>query len=177
MTASATRSPTDGSPVGRLVDEYARGQDVDPAAYSAFIAAYSAAVVGYALLYRRSGRTLPEGPRAGDIALLGTATFKLSRLISKDKVTSALRFPFTRYEGDAPGPEVREEPRGGRLRRRVGELITCPFCVGQWAGTALMGLYLLSPPAGRAVAGLLTSIAVSDGLQYADAALHRTASG
>jgi hypothetical protein len=127
------------SSVHRLLDEYASGQDVDPAAYATFVAAYSSAVAAYLALYRRSGRRLPEGPSAGDMALLGTATFKLSRLIAKDKVTSFLRFPFTRYKGNAPGPEVSEEPRGEGLRRRVGELISCPFCVGQWAGTAVGG--------------------------------------
>jgi hypothetical protein len=181
-----------------LIDEYARGKDVDPAAYGAFIAVYSSAVAAYAALYRRSGRRLPEGPTAGDMALLGAATFKLARLIAKDKVTSFLRFPFTRYKSNAPAAEVNEEPQGQGFRRRIGEMISCPFCVGQWAGTALMGIYLLNPPAGRAVAGLLSAVgggrggrvsptteptgllsavAISDGLQYADTALHKALEG
>ena len=171
MTRAATHH-TDGHPVRRLVEGYAHGHDVEPQRYAAFVTGYLAAVGAFAAALRRSGRRLPDGISGGDIALLGVATFKLSRLIARDKVTSFLRFPFTRYRGDAPGPEVNEEPRGEGLRRHVGELATCPFCMSQWAGTALMGLYLVDRPAGRAVASLLSAIAISDGLQYADTALH-----
>ena len=161
-------------PVRRLAAGYAHGHDVEPQSYAAFVGGYLGAAAGYAALFRRSGRRLPTSVPAGDVALLGTATFKLSRLIARDKVTSFLRFPFTRYQGNAPGPEVNEEPRGEGLRRHVGELATCPFCVSQWAGTALMGLYLVNRPAGRAVASLLSAIALSDALQYADTALHES---
>ena len=78
---------------------------------------------------------LPERPRATDVALAGVATYKISRLLAKDRVTSVLRAPFTRYEGEAGPSEVSEEPRGGGLRLALGELLVCPYCVGSgsWA--------------------------------------------
>ncbi|HET9733236.1 MAG TPA: DUF1360 domain-containing protein [Acidimicrobiales bacterium] len=144
----------------------------DPSRYAPLAAAYAGAVGGYTLWFSRSGRRLPEHTPAGDLALLGVATFRLSRLISRDRVTSFLRAPFTRYEGNAPGPEVNEEPRGEGERRSVGELLSCPFCVSVWAATALTGLYLAAPTAGRAAASLLAAVTISDGLQYAETALH-----
>ena len=156
----------------QVAGDYAHGHDIEPQSYAPIVTAYLGAVGAYALAFRRSGRTLPESVSGRDVALLGTATFKLSRLVSRARVTSFLRFPFTRYRGEAPGPEINEEPRGQGVRRHIGELLVCPFCTSQWAGTVLMGIYLANPPAGRAVASLLSAIALSDGLQYAETALH-----
>lgn len=139
--------------------------------YGLIVGVYAATVAAYGGVFRASGRRLPRRIPALDVILLGTATFKLSRLVSRDKVLSFARAPFTRFEGDAPGPEVDESPRGDGLRRRVGELITCPFCIGQWAGSALMGLYLAEPALGRTVTSLLSAVALADGLQFAETAL------
>src|SRR4051794_6404528 len=110
---------------------------------------------------------LPERFSAGDLALLTVGTHKLSRLIAKDKVTSPLRAPFARYEEDAGPSEVSESPRGSGLRRAIGELITCPFCIGQWiAAAGLFGL-LLAPRTTRFVASIFAIVAGSDFLQVA----------
>ena len=66
-----------------------------------------------------------------DIALGALATQKLSRLISKDKVTSFVRAPFTRFEEKAGHGEVFEEPRGTGLRYATGELLVCRYCGGR----------------------------------------------
>ncbi len=55
---------------------------------------------------------LPERPAAGDLALLSVATFKLSRLIAKDKVAAGIRSPFTELEAKGGPAEVHERPRG-----------------------------------------------------------------
>ena len=75
---------------------------------------------------RAGGRELPERPRAADLLLAGVATHKLSRLLTKDRVTSFIRAPFTRYEQPAGHGEVEEEPRGSGLRLAIGELLVCP---------------------------------------------------
>ncbi|MFE2437691.1 DUF1360 domain-containing protein, partial [Streptomyces sp. NPDC059409] len=62
------------------------------------------------------------------MALLGTATFKASRLLTKDKVTSFLRAPFTSREGEGSANEVMDAGRGTGLRRAIGDLVSCPFC-------------------------------------------------
>jgi len=46
------------------------------------------------------------------------ATHKISRLITKDKVTAFVRAPFTRFQEAAGHGELEEEARGEGLRRR-----------------------------------------------------------
>jgi hypothetical protein len=80
--------------------------------YAALTAAFNGLAAAYVVQHRRSGRRWPQRFPAGDLALMAGATFKLSRLIAKDKVTSVLRSPFTRYKGEAGPSEVEEEARG-----------------------------------------------------------------
>lgn len=108
-------------------------------AYGGVVGALSAAV-------RLSGRRLPDRISPSDLALLSVATHKISRLIAKDPVTSPLRAPFTRFAGTSGEAELAEEVRGQGPRKAVGELVTCPFCLGQWVATAFAFGLVLAPP-------------------------------
>ena len=135
-------------------------------AYTLLIATFQATFALFLVAVRRSGRSLPERPRPDDLLLLGVATHKLSRLLTKDLVTSALRAPFTRYQGPAGAGEVNDAPRGRGLRHAVGELLTCPFCLGQWI-VAFLGYGLVfAPRVTRFVAGLFAALTVADFVQY-----------
>ena len=137
---------------------------------------FNGSVLAYALGYRRSGRRLPERIPVGDLALLSIGTYKLARLIAKDRITSFFRAPFTRYEGESERPsEISEEPRGDGLRRAIGELLVCPYCLGQWVGTAYLLTYLREPRLARTVAALFTIVAGSDLLQEAWVAVDKRA--
>jgi hypothetical protein len=127
-----------------------------------FVAAFSAASLALARRNR-----LPQRIPAGDLILIGIGTHKLSRLLSKDRVMSFLRAPFTEYEGKGGPGEVEEKARGRGLRRAVGELVTCPYCLGQWIGaTFLLGL-AAAPRLTRLVAATLSAVTISDTLQAA----------
>ena len=76
---------------------------------------------------KRSGRDLPEHVEAGDVVLIGTASHKLSRLISKKKVTSFVRAPFTELEGKGGPAELEEHPRGSGLQQRDGRAARLPL--------------------------------------------------
>src|SRR5690606_31005978 len=78
--------------------------------YVRVMATYAAVVGGMGLVLRN--RRLPERIDPQDIALVALATHKLSRLVSKDPVTSPLRAPFTRFRGVSGPSELREEVRG-----------------------------------------------------------------
>jgi hypothetical protein len=127
-----------------------------------FGAGFGAALLGAA----RAGR-LPERVSAGDVLLIGTASHKLSRLISKDKVTAFLRAPFTEYEEPGGPGEVEERPRGEGPRRAVGELVACPYCLGLWTTAGLNLGLLWAPRATRLVASTFTALTISDFLQIA----------
>src|SRR4029450_10203558 len=117
---------------------------------------------------------LPGRVGLGDVILMGVASHKLSRLVAKDRVTSFLRAPFVRYEGEggrgggggARGG-VRESPRGTGVRRTVGELLICPYCLGQWVSAGYATGLLFAPRATRFVGSIFAGLTVSDFLQVA----------
>lgn len=126
--------------------------------------------VGFAtamtVAYRQRGE-LPERYGVLDIVTVGIATHKISRLITKDKVTSFLRAPFVRYQEPAGHGEVEEEPRGEGLRYATGELLVCPYCIAQWVVGAFGAGMVGAPRATRLVAFMYTAQATSDFLQLA----------
>ena len=135
--------------------------------YAGLTALFNLAMVGGLALAERSGRRIPERVSAADLALIGVATHKLSRLITKDRVTSFARAPFTRYEEPAGHGELEEHARGTGMRRAVGQLLTCPYCISQWvAGGFAIGL-VAAPRPTRLAAALFAAVAISDGLQLA----------
>ena len=146
---------------------YAPPSERPPLGSFAALTALFSAGFGGALLAAGRKRRLPERVGAGDVVLIGTASHKLSRLVAKDKVTSFLRAPFTEYEGGAGPAEVQESVRGRGLRRAIGELIACPYCLGLWS-TAGMHLGLIwAPRTTRVVASTLSALTISDFLQIA----------
>jgi hypothetical protein len=110
---------------------------------------------------------LPKRFSLLDLALLGIATHKLSRIVAKDRITSILRAPFVNYICGAGAGEVEEEPRGRGIQRGIGHLVSCPYCMAPWCATALAFGFLFAPRVTRFFAGILTSIAASDFLQRA----------
>ena len=130
--------------------------------YAAFTVAFEALVVVYIVAERKKGPGLADRMPLGDFALLALATMKVSRVITKERVTSFLRAPFTRYTGEGGPGEVSEEPRGTGLRRATGELLVCPYCLGQWVAAAFLGGYLHDPVVTRRVASLFAIVGAAD---------------
>jgi len=143
--------------------------------YAILLIVFQFMVALIAALLMKSRKRLPEQIPTQDLALMSVATFKLSRLITKDKVTAAVRAPFTRYQEDAGPAEVSEQARGGGLRRAVGELLACPYCIAQWIATVLVATYVWQPPLARTVASLFAVVTGSDYLQQAWVAVDKAA--
>jgi hypothetical protein len=142
-----------------------QGYSADPKplkSYAALVGAFNF-VLGAGLLVSRD---LPERSSITDVVLLGVATHKYSRLVTKDRVTSVLRAPFVRYQRDAGPSEVEEEARGEGARRAIGELVICPYCVGLWIATALSFGLAWQPRRTRFVLGVGTALAISDFLHH-----------
>jgi hypothetical protein len=135
--------------------------------YALLVAVFNALLVGFLVAVRRSRHELPERIPPADVLLLGAATHKLSRVITKNKPTSALRAPFTEYQGPAGRGEVEEAPRGHGLRRAVGELLVCPYCIGLWVAAALACGFVLVPRTTRFVAAIFATLGLADVLQLA----------
>jgi Protein of unknown function (DUF1360) len=159
--------------MGRMVRDLFTGytshthEDRPLGAYAGLIALFHVLVGGEIAAARRRGAGLPERLAARDILLLGVATPKLSRLLTRDMVTSPLRAPFTTFEGNAGEGEVQEGARGTGLQHALGELLTCPFCFGQWVLAVLAYGLVTRPRPTRFLAGLCASLTLADFLHAA----------
>jgi hypothetical protein len=152
------------------VREVERGyaDDIRPIeSYGPLVAAFNGLFGGFLVAYVRSGRELPAELSAKDVVLLATASHKLSRIVTKDRVMAAVRAPFTRYQGPSGHGEVEEEARGEGLRHAIGELLVCPYCVGLWFAGAFTVGRIVRPRETRVVASTFTMLFISDCLQLA----------
>jgi hypothetical protein len=132
--------------------------------YAAMTSAFGAGAAAFLIAARRGEVELPETVTK-DLLLVGASTHKLARLITKDKVTSFLRVPFRRLEGEAGPAEVSEETRGTGPRAAIGELIGCPYCLGLWVASGLMVGLSLAPGEIRLITSTLSALTISDFLQ------------
>lgn len=147
---------------------YADPQEQPPfLPYLTFMSGFGALIAAALLIARKQGRELPERVGPGQVLLVGTASHKLARLLSKDKVTSPLRAPFTELEGRGGPAEFEESSRGTGLRKAIGELLICPFCLGLWVVAAFSVGLLFAPRVTRFVASLFAALTISDFLQIA----------
>lgn len=136
-------------------------EDIPLGAYALIVGAFSGAVGG-AIAHAAKRDVLPRRVRLADTLLLGVATHKLSRLLSRDTVTSFLRAPFTRYEQPGGMNELDERPRGAGLQRALGELVICPPCTGLWVAAGLGYAALRAPRTARGIMALLAAQTLSD---------------
>jgi len=152
---------------------YAPGQGRPLRGYLLTMAAYAGLTGTLTGLARLTGRTAPERISGLDVVLISCATHKVSRLLAKDSVTSPLRAPFTRYEGTTGDAELGEQVRGTGVRHSVGELISCPFCLGVWVATGFAAGLVFAPRFTRLAATTFTAVAASDTLQLVYAAVQQ----
>jgi hypothetical protein len=104
-----------------------------------------------------------------DLVVLGAATFKAARTITRDDVASFIREPFV--EGEAGGDADEHALETGDLRQALGELVTCSRCMGTWIAGGLATTQILAPRFGRILSWTLAAAALNDWLQAAFAAL------
>ena len=154
---------------------YKKGQDVPLFSYGVLAGAFNLLFALFLLATKVTGKSLPRRIEARDIALLGMATHKLSLVGSQDAITSPLRAPFTELMEMKSPKKVEEKPRGEGLRRSVGELLTCKFCLSVWVASLFTYGLVLAPGVTRLVAALFSVVTVSDYLHQAYKALMKLA--
>ncbi|MGN6201599.1 MAG: DUF1360 domain-containing protein [Solirubrobacterales bacterium] len=165
-------SASDGGSVLRElpnpVEGYAAPEERPPLlSYLTFMSIFGTLVAAALAVAKRQERELPESVSAGQLLLIGTASHKLSRIVAKDKVTSPLRAPFTELEGKGGPAEFEERSRGTGVRKAIGELLICPFCLGLWVIAAFSVGLLFAPRVTRFIASLFAALTISDFLQIA----------
>jgi hypothetical protein len=169
MSATTTDLP------GALGEGYAPPGEYRPiGGYAVLAGVFGAGLGGALLAARRSGRELPD-LSTRDLVLTGVATHKLSRLLTKDKVTAFLRAPFTEFQESSGHGEVEERARGRGLRLAVGELLVCPYCLAQWVAGGFVVGHVFAPNVTRLLTGLWSAHAVADAAQLAYGAAEQRA--
>ncbi len=136
-------------------------------AYAGIMGTFAGGLAAAGALARLLGRD-PRDHDALDLAVLGLATFKAARTITRDEVTSFLREPFV--EGRAK--EGAEDPvETGDLRQAIGELVTCSRCIGTWVAGGLAATQVIAPRFGRLLTWTLATAGANDYLQAGFATL------
>lgn len=125
--------------------------------YAGLTIAFGGVLGGFLVLARRR---LPERIGFGDVVRIGLASYKLGRLVAKDEVTSWVRAPVTRDEHAT-------EPKPSGMERALGELVTCPYCLGVWVASGLSYALVLFPRETRLVTTIFGSQALADFLNAA----------
>src|ERR1700710_1686363 len=135
--------------------------------YAALMGIFNALFVGSLVAAARRGRELPVRVGAADLVTIGVASHKLSRLITKDKVTSPLRAPFTELEGSGGPGELEERARGTGARRAAGDLLVRPYGLALWVVAPFSVGLLFAPRTTRLLAAVFAALTVSDFFQIA----------
>ena len=79
-----------------------------------------------------------------EVTLIGIATVRLGRLVAHSHVLEPIRAPFTATVPDETGAGKTVVARGTGIRYAIGQLISCPICVGTWCAALLVyGLYVI----------------------------------
>jgi Protein of unknown function (DUF1360) len=167
---------SDGGPSGETFQGYKQGEDIPLFSYGVLAGAFNLVFAVFLLAARLTGKSIPERVGAKDIVLLGMATHKLSLVGSQDAIMSPLRAPFTQLREKESPKKVDEKPRGEGVRRSVGELLTCKFCLSVWVASLFTYGIVLVPRVTRLVAALFSVVTVSDYLHQAYKALMNRAS-
>jgi uncharacterized protein DUF1360 len=104
-----------------------------------------------ALLGTFAARLIPSDrnltPRPYDLLMLGLASFRIGRMLAYEGVAEPLREPFTHTQVDDSGTGQTVVATGEGVRFALGQLLSCPICVGTWVAAGLIyGLHLAPRP-------------------------------
>jgi hypothetical protein len=120
--------------------------------YATVTAAFWAVFLGFVLTNRDR---IPERIPFGDLARVALASYKISRIITKEEVTAFVRAPVTQ-------DEEAQEPKPEGMARVLGELLTCPYCIGLWTASALSYSLVRFPRETRFATTIFGAYALSD---------------
>ena len=83
-----------------------------------------------------------------DLVILVLASYRLTRLIVFDEITSFIRSPFlsVTYQENEAGELIENiEFKGGGFRNWIGRLLICYWCVSMWSSLGIVLLYYFFP--------------------------------
>ena len=127
-------------------------EDRPLAGYATLTSAFWAVFGGFVLA---AGRRIPERTPAGDLVRIALASYKMSRVVAKEDVAAFIRAPVTE------DPEA-QQPKKEGMGAVLGELVTCPYCLGLWFSSALSYAHVLAPRQARFATSIFAAYALTD---------------
>lgn len=126
-----------------------RSSEQEAATKVVFTVVFILIFAGFVLL---AARLIPlrlnSSPSLFDFVLLAFATIRLGRMVAYDRVMEPFRAPFTKTVPDKSGVGKTVVARGTGIRCAIGQLISCPICIGTWIAAILVyALYTFPGPA------------------------------
>ena len=106
-----------------------------------------------------------------DLVLLGLATYRTGRLVAYERVAAPLREPFTETIKDTSGAGDTVVATGTGVRWTLGELMSCPVCVGTWVAAILVYGMHLAPVPTRVYMAIMSSTGIAQLLSETTEAL------
>ena len=110
-------------------------------------------------------------PQPRDIILIALATFRAGRVAAYERVTQPFRDPVTETVPDEYDAGQNVVAEGTGVRKAIGELVSCPICVGTWVASGLVYGLRIAPGPTRLVAAILGISGLAEVLNAATEAL------
>ena len=106
-----------------------------------------------------------------DLVMLALATMRLGRMVAFDHIAEPLRMPFAKTIADRNGAGSIVVPKGKGFVRSIGQLISCPICVGTWIAAGLVYLLYFFPGPTRVFIVVAAVVGLAELLHSATEAL------
>ena len=109
----------------------------------------------FALFVLTSRDRIPDRIRWSDLFAIALTSYKMSRVITKEDIAAFVRAPVTE------DPEA-QQPKPDGMARVLGELVTCPYCIGLWISSGLSYAHVILPRETRFLTTIFGSYAITD---------------
>lgn len=126
-------------------------------------------MTAFSMLLRRRDEQVEVRPL--DLAMLGLATYRTGRLLAFERVAAPLREPLTETVPDGSGAGEAVVATGEGWRWTLGELMSCPTCIGTWVAAGLIYGMRLAPRPTRVFVAIMSSTGIAQLLGEATEAL------
>jgi hypothetical protein len=134
-----------GRQKGTGMQSQQRDEQIGRATKLTFMGVFLAGMGAFSAQVARRGDTVRISPY--DLALLGLSAYRTGRLVAYERIAQPLRETVTVTQPDFTGVGETVVAKGHGLQRAVGELISCPMCVGTWAAAVMVyGLHFTPQP-------------------------------
>lgn len=109
-----------------------------------------------------SGATRRPDVGVVDLVLAGIASYRIGRMVAFEGVAAPVREPFTTTVPDDTGVDDTVVARGTGIRWTIGELLSCPTCVGTWSALALYAGLAIIPGPTRVLINVLAIAGIAE---------------